>query len=67
MLAPRAENTGFQISKMLKNKKLINFFFPIFFEILNPIFSAPDAGIAQFRPENRIPHAQICILTAGNV
>ena len=24
-----------------------------------------NARIAQFRPEDRIPHAQICILTAG--
>ena len=33
----------------------------------NRKFSALDAGIAHFWSEIRIPHAQICIMTSGNV
>ena len=31
------------------------------------MFSAPDARVVLFRPENQIPHAKIFIMTTGNV
>ena len=40
----------------------------IFFsEFKFPRFSRLDAGIAEFGPDNRIPHDKMFVTTAGNV
>ena len=54
-----------QFSKKINTNIFV--FFQNFRTFLNPMFSALDARIAQSGPENRIPHANICIMTAGNV
>ena len=56
-------------STALRTKQVKQAFFMLLttFESYNPVVSALDARIAQFWPENRIPHAKICIVIAGNV
>ena len=56
-----------RLKKLQKAKNELKNKFWIFYRLENPNFDRLDAENAQFRRENRIPHANMCIYTAGNV